>query len=71
MGNTDGALLYPDGSNHRCVFKCFLLFLQIFGMGVAYGDGSIAILLLHHQLSHWLAYDVVSSNGIIYLPEDS
>ena len=28
MGNTDGALLYPDGSNHRCVFKCFLLFLH-------------------------------------------
>lgn len=26
MGNTDGALLYPDGSNHRCVLSAFFYF---------------------------------------------
>ena len=36
-------------------------------MGVAYGDGSIAILLLHHQLSHWLAYDVASAQNDAFL----
>ena len=36
-------------------------------MGVAYGDGSIAILLLHHQLSHRLAYDVASAQNDAFL----
>ena len=47
-----------DGSNDDV---CLLtLLFEILGMGVADGNSTIAILLLHHELGHGLSDDVTS-----------
>ena len=47
-----------DGSNDDV---CLLaLLFEILGMGVADGNSTIAILLLHHELGHGLSDDVAS-----------
>ena len=66
--NDDSTILHHIGSDKAWFADCrdddvslATFLLQVGRVGVTYGDGSVAIFLLHHELCHWLAHDVGTS----------